>query len=84
LPTADIGAVKAKLAAKDVIFVAERVIPGSDHTAVYFTAKTVTNQQFLVELRFKAGANICKVVVRSPNRALSELVKGGVCKAISS
>jgi len=82
LPTADIGAVKAKLAAKDVVFVAERVIPGSDHTAVYLTAKTVTNQQYLVELKFKAGSNICKVTVKSPSRAFSELIKVGVSKAV--
>ena len=78
------GAVKAKLAAKDIVFIAERAVPNSDQTAVYFTAKIVTNQQFLVELKFKAGANICKVTVKSPSRAMSELVKTGVARVVSA
>jgi len=82
LPTADIQAVKGKLAAIDVAFVAERPIPGSDHTAVYFTAKTITNAAFLVELKFKQGANLCKITIKSSNKAHSEFVKNGVAKAI--
>ena len=82
MPTADIGAVKSKLAAVDVIFVAERAIPQSDQTAVYFTARTITNLQFLIELKFKAGASICKITVKSQNKAFSELVKGGISKTL--
>ena len=67
----------------DVVFVAERAIPGSDQTAVYLTAKTVTNQQFLVEIKFKAGTAICKISVKSPNKALSSLVLSGFKTVVS-
>jgi len=67
----------------DAVFVAERAIPGSDQTGVYLTAKTVTNQQFLVELKFKAGAAICKISVKSPNKALSSLVLSGFKSVVS-
>ena len=84
LPTADPQAVKAKLAAKDVAFVAERPIPNTDTSAAYFSIRTVTNAQFLVELKFKAGSNLCKVTVKSPSKPLSEFVKAAVAKIISA
>jgi len=82
LPTADVQAIKGKLAAADVAFVAERPIPGSDHTAVYFVVKTVTQAQFFVELKFKQGANLCKITVKSAIKAQSEFVKNGIAKLL--
>ena len=54
--------------------------------AVYFTATTDRNDRnrlFLVEVKFKQGFNLCKVTVRSPTKALSDLVKTGVAKILA-
>ncbi|KAJ1440491.1 adaptin N terminal region-domain-containing protein [Ochromonadaceae sp. CCMP2298] len=83
LPTVDIEAVKAKLGAKDIAFVLKRDLPDGQQTAVYFSAKTVTNSALLVELKFKAGMNVCKVTVKSANKALSELCKVAVVKLLT-
>ena len=83
LPTVDIEAIKSKLAAKDVVFVAKRDIPGQvGQVSVFFSVNLVNNQAFFVELKFKAGLNVCKVVVRSPNKAYSELVKTTVARLV--
>jgi len=84
LPTAEVEAVKAKLAAHDIAFVAKRDVPGQEgqQYAVYLTARTVTNATLLVELKFKTGMNLCKVTVRSPNKGLSELCKLAVAKLL--
>jgi hypothetical protein len=80
LPSVDIEVVKAKLGS-DFAFVVKRDLPGGQ-TAVYFNAKTVTNASLLVELKFKAGLNVCKVTVKSANKALSELCKVAVGKLL--
>ena len=78
-------AIKAKLAAKEIAFVATREVPGqAGQVAVFFSCKTVTNASFLIELKFKSGMNICKVTVKSPSPALSELCKTTVAKIIAS
>lgn len=83
LPTVDIEVIKGKLGSKDIAFVAQRDVPGQDgQIVVYFSCKTLTNAAFLVELKFKRGFNICKVTVKSPNRALSELCKVTVARLI--
>lgn len=85
LPTVDVEAIKAKLAAKDIAFVATREVPGqAGQVAVFFSCRTVTNATFLIELKFKSGLNICKVTVKSPSPALSELCKATVSKILSS
>lgn len=82
--TVDLEANKAKLTTKDVVFVFKRDIPGADgQVALYFTAQTVTGLKFLIELKFKAGLNMCKVTVRSSNKALSELCKTAVAKLLA-
>ena len=71
------------MAAKDVVFVAKRDIPGQvGQVSVFFSANLVNNMVFFVELKFKAGLNVCKVVVRSPNKAYSELCKATVARLI--
>ena len=84
LPTVDIEAIKAKLAAKDIAFVAKRDVPGQEgqQVAVYFCARTVTNAQLLIELKFKTGLNLAKVTVKSANKGLSELCKVAVAKLL--
>ena len=83
LPTVDIEAIKGKLGSKDIAFVAQRDVPGQDgQFVVYFSCRTLTNASFLVELKFKRGMNVCKVTVKSQNRALSELCKVTVAKLL--
>eukprot|EP00607_Mallomonas_marina_P007561 CAMPEP_0182418690 /NCGR_PEP_ID=MMETSP1167-20130531/3057_1 /TAXON_ID=2988 /ORGANISM="Mallomonas Sp, Strain CCMP3275" /LENGTH=873 /DNA_ID=CAMNT_0024593001 /DNA_START=220 /DNA_END=2841 /DNA_ORIENTATION=+ len=83
LPTVEIEAIKEKLGAKDIAYVAQRDVPGQDgQIVVYFSCRTMTNASFLVELKFKKGFNICKVTVKSQNRALSELCKVTVARLL--
>jgi AP-1 complex subunit beta-1 len=82
LPTVDIEAVKAKLAPHNINFSAAKEVQPGQHV-VYFSCKTVTNSSFLVELKFKAGMNVAKVSVRSPNKGLSELCKVMVGRLLS-
>ncbi len=84
VPTADISAVKAKLDAQAVSFVAERQIPGTDQTAVYFGIRLANGGSFLLEVKFKAGANLLKVTVKSPSKEQSEIVKTAVSKILSA
>ena len=85
MPTADPTAVQAKLAAIDVSFVTQRNVPGADgvqQAAVYFTCTTDRQRYLLVEIKFKAGFNLCKVTVRSQNKAMSELCKVAISKLL--
>eukprot|EP01035_Chromulina_nebulosa_P018467 gene18467-24177_t len=84
LPTTDIESIKSKLANKDVSFTAKRDIPEGQQIVTYFTAKTITNVTFLIELKFKIGMNISKVTIKSNNKAYSELCKIAISKIISS
>jgi hypothetical protein len=79
----DFDVIKNKLEANNVSFVTKRDVPGqAGQTSLFFVCKTVTNSTFLVETKFKAGMNICKVAVRSPNRALSDLVKTTISRLV--
>ena len=85
LPTVDIDKIKEKLAKCDISFVAKRDLPGADgqpQSAVYFSCVTITNNSFLVELKFKSDLNLCKVTVKSTNKVLSELCKITVAKVL--
>lgn len=83
MPSTDVDVVKGKLEAHNVYFVTKREVPGqAGQLAVIFSCKTVTNAGFLVEIKFKAGMNIAKVTVRSPNRGMSDLVKTTVAKLL--
>ena len=84
LPSVDLEVIKSKLVAKDVAFVAKRDVPQQEgQQALYFSARTVTNTALFIELKFKAGMNICKVTVRSSNKGYSELCKTAVAKIIT-
>jgi hypothetical protein len=84
LPSVDIEVIKNKLSSKDISFVAQRDVPNQEgQSVVYFSCRTVTNASFLVELKFKRGFNVCKVTVKSPNKALSELCKVTVARLIA-
>jgi len=84
LPSVDLEVVKSKLIAKDVAFVAKRDVPQQEgQQALYFSARTVTNIALFIELKFKAGMNICKVTVRSSNKGHSELCKTAIAKIIN-
>jgi len=81
LPTVNVEAIKSKLVSRNIVFVAQRDVPGQEGQIVlYFNCQTVTNAAFLVELKFKAGFNMAKLTVKSTNKALSELCKVTVGK----
>ena len=83
----DIEKIKSKLSASDIAFVAKRDVPGTDGqaqsaVAVYFSCSTISNNSFLVELKFKSGMNLCKVTVKSQSKPLSELCTVTVSKLL--
>lgn len=82
LPTVDIQAIQQKLNSRDISFVAQRDVGGDGQTVSYFSCRTVTNASFLVELKFKRGFNACKVTIKSPNKALSDLLKVTVARLV--
>lgn len=83
LPSTDISVVKQLFAGYNLAFVAERQIPNTDQTAVYFAAKTAHPETpFLVEVKFKAGANIAKVTVKSANKDEAAVITTAVAKVI--
>jgi len=65
------------------------IISGADgvqQAAIYFTCSTDRADRaryFLVEIKFKAGFNMCKVAVRSSNKGLSEVCKNGIAKLLA-
>mmetsp|Transcript_17895 Transcript_17895/g.28282 ORF Transcript_17895/g.28282 Transcript_17895/m.28282 type:complete len:212 (-) Transcript_17895:329-964(-) len=73
LPTADVDALSRKLAAANVAFVARRQQPPSDDV-VYYSARTLTNLQFLIELTFRQGVpNACKLCVKTQAQGYQQL-----------
>lgn len=85
VPTVDIERIKSKLLLNEIKFVAKRDVPDSNaqpQAVVYFSCSTITNNDFLIELKFKTGTNLCKITVKSRNKNLSELCKMTVSKII--
>jgi len=83
LPTLDLNAIQSKLAARHISFVVNRDLPGQDgQKAVYYFARTLNNSNFLIELKFKAGMNVCKVSVRSVSKPIAEYCKLSVAKIL--
>ncbi len=83
LPSVDTEFIKSKLAAKEVAFVVKRDIPGQEgQLALYFAAQTVSGHVFYIELKFKAGFNICKVTVKSSNKVFSEHCRNNIAKLL--
>jgi AP-1 complex subunit beta-1 len=82
LPSIDQEVIKAKLVAKDVAFIVARDIPGQEgQRAAYYLAKAAGTALF-VELKFKAGMNVCKITVKSANKAMSDHTKMAVAKVL--
>ena len=83
MPTTDIEAVKQKFSSNNLTFIASRPIPNTDQTAVYFAGKVAyPSTDFYIEVKFKAGANICKVTVKSTSNPQSEIVKAAVARIV--
>jgi hypothetical protein len=82
LSSVDVEVIKAKLVSKDLAFVVQRDVPQDGQLILYFSTRTVTNVSFLVELKFKAGFNVCKVTARSASKGMSELCKACVARLI--
>ncbi len=79
----EINAIQRKLAAKDLSFVINRELPGADgQSASYFYARAVNNTAFFVELKLKAGMNVCKVTVKSANKIYGEHCKVAIAKVL--
>jgi hypothetical protein len=83
LPTLDNAAITQKMSKKDFSFIVSRDLPGQDgQRAVYFYARTLSSVPLLVELKFKAGMNVCKVSVRANSKTISEACKVSVAKIL--
>ena len=79
LPNANIDVITQKLAAHNVFYIARRPVPDKPgQEVVYFSIKTVTAIQFLLELTFKEGVPMCKVCVKTQSQPYAELVKSAV------
>lgn len=83
LPTVDVEAIKSKLSQKEFSFVTIRDIPGQEgFRSIFFYGKLVNGFPVMVELKLKAGLNVCKVTVKSQNKGLSEACKLAVVKIL--
>jgi hypothetical protein len=83
LPTADPAAVQSKVTARGFFFVVNRDLPGQDgQRAAYYHAKILNGGSCLVELKFKAGLNVCKISVRSASKPFAEACKVSVGKVL--
>jgi AP-1 complex subunit beta-1 len=83
LPSLDLAVIQSKLAARNIVFVVNRDLPGQDgQKASYYFARTLTNVNYLIELKFKAGMNVCKVSVRSTSKSVAENCKLSVAKIL--
>jgi hypothetical protein len=80
----DVEVIKHKLSHKEIVFIAKREIAEGQQIVAYFSAKTVTNEIFLIELKFKTGLNVSKVTVKSQNKIHSEIIKVAVSKVLVS
>ena len=45
---------------------------------VYFSMKTLTGMDFLVELTFKVGINACKICIKTESTAYGQLAKAAI------
>ncbi len=81
LPTLDFEIIKTNLSKNCISFVVTRDL-GQDQRAMYFSIKVIGGAAFLVELKFKAGMNVCKITVKSSTKTLSESIRNFVEKVI--
>mmetsp|Transcript_53076 Transcript_53076/g.79308 ORF Transcript_53076/g.79308 Transcript_53076/m.79308 type:complete len:158 (+) Transcript_53076:102-575(+) len=72
----DIDQVQAKFRANNVFFIARRPVPNAEgQEVVYFSMRTVTEQDFLLELTFKQGVPACKICLKTESAAYGLLAK---------
>lgn len=72
----DIEQVQRKFKANNIFFIARREVPNAEgQEVVYFSARTVTNMDFLAELTFKQGVNACKICLKTESAAYGVLAK---------
>jgi AP-1 complex subunit beta-1 len=83
LPSADIDVITGKLATRNVFYIARRRLENGQEVA-YYSIKTATNVQILLELTFKAGLNGCKVCVKTEQPALAPLTQALVESVIKA
>lgn len=75
----DIEAVQAKFRNYNIFFIARRPVPNAEgQEVVYFSMRTVTNQEFLAELTFKAGFNACKLCLKTEASSYGLLAKAAL------
>ena len=75
--------IKSKMQSNDITYVTTREVPGqAGQVAVFYSCKAINGFLFIVELKFKAGMNICKITVKSSNKVFSELCKSTVSKIL--
>lgn len=85
LPTADPTAVQAKLTARGYFFVVNRDLPNQEgQRAAYYHSKLLNGGSCFVELKFKAGMNVCKISARSSSKVVAEACKVAIGKILVS
>mmetsp|Transcript_9684 Transcript_9684/g.18175 ORF Transcript_9684/g.18175 Transcript_9684/m.18175 type:complete len:904 (+) Transcript_9684:167-2878(+) len=77
LPSTNIDQIQAKFEMYNIFFIARRQAL-EDQEVVYFSMKTLTGMDFLVELTFKKGINACKICIKSENTAYGHLAKDAI------
>jgi len=77
LPSTDIDQIQAKFETYNIFFIARRQATEGQEV-VYFSMKTLTGMDFLVELTFKAGINACKICIKTENTSYGELAKTAI------
>jgi len=77
LPSTDIDAIQAKFEIYNIFFIARRqAMEGQE--VVYFSMKTLTGMDFLVELTFKVGINACKICIKTESTSYGQLAKAAI------
>jgi AP-1 complex subunit beta-1 len=75
----DIESVQAKFKNYNIFFIARRPVPNAEgQEVVYFSMRTVTDQDFLAELTFKAGFNACKLCLKTDYASYGLLAKTAI------
>jgi AP-1 complex subunit beta-1 len=77
LPSTDIDQIQSKFEVYNIFFIARRQAL-EDQEVVYFSMKTLTGMDFLVELTFKNGINACKICIKTENTSYSHLAKTAI------
>jgi len=75
----DIEQVQSKFKSNNIFFIARRPVPNAEgQEVVYFSMRTVTGMDFMVELTFKQGVNACKVCLKTESIAYGLIAKSAI------